>query len=41
MDKGNYNGLKLTEHCLKVTEMIIDKTARDIVNISDMQFEGR
>ena len=37
-DRGNYRGLKLTEHILKVIEHIIEDFIRNIVNIDDMQF---
>ena len=29
---------KLTEHCLKVIERLIEKLIHDIVEVSDMQF---
>ena len=38
LDRGNYRGLKLTEHVLKVVERIIEVIIRDIVNIDEMQF---
>ena len=38
LDRGNYRGLKLTEHILKVMERIIEDFIRNIVNIDDMQF---
>ena len=38
LDRGNYRGLKLTEHVLKVVECIIEVIIRDIVNIDEMQF---
>ena len=38
LDRGNYCGLKLTEHVLKVVERIIEVIIRDIVNIDEMQF---
>ena len=38
LDRGNYRGLKLTEHILKVMEHIIEDFIRNIVNIDDMQF---
>ena len=38
LERGNYRGLKLTEHVLKVLERIIDSFIRDIVDIDDMQF---
>ena len=38
IDRGNYRGLKLTEHVLKVVERIIEVIIRDVVNVDDMQF---
>ena len=38
LERGNYRGLKLTEHVLKVLERIIDCFIWDIVDIDDMQF---
>ena len=38
LDCGNYRGIKLLEHGLKVYERIIDKRLRQQVNIDDMQF---
>ena len=38
LDRGNYRGLKLTEHILKVMEHITEDFIRNIVNINDMQF---
>ena len=38
LDRGNYRGLKLTEHILKVIEHIIEDFIRNIVNIDDVQF---
>ena len=37
-DCGNYRGIKLTSHTLKIWERIIDKRIRKVVNISDEQF---
>ena len=39
IDRGNYRGLKLTEHVLKVVERILEDIIRDVVNVNDMQFE--
>ena len=39
IDKGNYRGLKLTEHVLKLVERIIEVIIRSIVNVDDMQFD--
>ena len=38
LDGGNYRGLKLTEHILKVIERIIEDLIRNIVEIDSMQF---
>ena len=38
LDIGNYWGLKLTEHILKVMERIIEDFIRNIVNFDDVQF---
>ena len=38
IDRGNYRGLKLTEHVLKVVERIIEVVIRDVANVDDMQF---
>ena len=38
IDRGNYRGLKLTKHVLKVVERIIEVIIRDVVNVDDMQF---
>ena len=38
LDRGNYRGLKLTEHILKVMERITEDFIRNIVNIDDIQF---
>ena len=40
LERGNYRGLKLTEHCMKVLERVVDKLIRDkiIVDINEMQF---
>ena len=38
LDRGNYRGLKLTEHVLKVLERIVDTVIREIVDIDGMQF---
>ena len=38
LDRGNYRGLKLTEHVLKVLERIADTIIRDMVDIDEMQF---
>ena len=37
-DRGNYRGLKLTDHGLNVVERIIEVIIRDVVNVDKMQF---
>ena len=37
-ERGNYRGLKLLEHAMKVFERVIEQKIRDIVHIDDMQF---
>ena len=37
-DRGNYKGLKLLEHPLKVSERVIEQHIRIVVNINEMQF---
>ena len=38
LDRGNYRGLKLTEHAMKILERIIDNVIREKVNIDECQF---
>ena len=38
MDCGNYRGIKLLEHGLKIMEKILDKRLREIIVIDKMQF---
>ncbi len=38
LDVGNYRGLKLLDHVMKVTERVTEKIIRDMVHIDDMQF---
>lgn len=38
LDCGNYRGIKLTEHVLKVLERILDNRLRNLVTISQKQF---
>ena len=38
LDRGNYRGLKLTEHVMKVLERIVDTAIREMINIDEMQF---
>ena len=38
LNRGNYRGLKLTEHVMKVMERIVDELIRELINIDGMQF---
>ena len=38
LERGNYRGLKLIEHAMKVFERVIEKLLRETVTISSMQF---
>ena len=38
LNRGNYRGLKLTEHVMKVMERIVDGTIRELIAIAEMQF---
>ena len=38
MDRGNYQGLKLTEHAMKILERIVNGLIRQVVSIDDSQF---
>ncbi|XP_048585335.1 uncharacterized protein LOC125568053 [Nematostella vectensis] len=38
LERGNYRGLKLTEHCLKIVERVLEKVGRSLVSIDEMQF---
>ena len=38
LERGNYCGLKLTEHVMKVLERIVDGLIRQVVSIDDSQF---
>ena len=38
LDRGNYRGLKLTEHVMKIIERIVDSLIRQLVSIDDSQF---
>ena len=38
MERGNYRGLKLLDHVLKVIERVVEKIMREQVDIDDMQF---
>ena len=35
---GNFRGLKLLDHLMKVFERVVEKYIREAVNIDDMQF---
>ena len=37
-DRGNYIGLKLLDHSMKVVERIIETIIRDRISIDNMQF---
>ena len=38
LSRGNYRGLKLTEHVMKVIERLVDRIIREIIVIDEMQF---
>ncbi|XP_035665616.1 uncharacterized protein LOC118408864, partial [Branchiostoma floridae] len=38
LDRGNYRGLKLTDHVMKLLERVLDSAIRKMVNIDDLQF---
>ena len=38
LNRGNYKGLKLTEHVMKVMERIVDGMIRDMIAMDEMQF---
>ena len=38
VERGNFRGLKLLDHLMKVFERVIEKYIREAVNIDDMQF---
>ena len=38
LNRGNYRGLKLTEHVMKVMERIVDGLIREMMTIDEMQF---
>ena len=38
LDRGNYRGLKLTEHVMKIRERIVDGLIREMIVIDEMQF---
>ena len=38
VERGNFRGLKLLDHLMKVFERVVEKYIREAVNIDDMQF---
>ena len=38
VERGNFRGLKLLDHLMKVFERVIEKYIREAINIDDMQF---
>ena len=38
LNRGNYRGLKLTEHVMKIMERVVDEMIREMVEIDEMQF---
>ena len=38
LDRGNYRGIKLTEHVMKILERIVDGLIRQVVSTDDSQF---
>ena len=38
VEHGNFRGLKLLDHLMKVFERVIEKYIREAINIDDMQF---
>ena len=41
LECGNYRGIKILEHSMKVLEKVLDKRLREIVDINEMQFGFR
>ena len=41
LDCGNYQGIKLLEHMLKVMERVLDQRLRELIEIDNMQFGFR
>ena len=37
-DRGNYRGLKLLEHSMKLFERVIEQHIRAVISMDDMQF---
>ena len=38
LERGSYLGLKLTEHCLKVIERVLERITCTVVEIDEIQF---
>ena len=38
LNRGNYRGLKLTEHLMNVMERIVDEVIREMIATDEMQF---
>ena len=38
LDRGNYRGLKLTDHVMKLVEHFLERRTRKMVDIDKMQF---
>ena len=41
LDCGNYRGIKLLEHMLRVMERVLDQRLRELIEIDNMQFGFR
>lgn len=39
MELGNFRGLKLLEHLMKVFERVMEKYIKEAVNVNEMQFD--
>ena len=38
LDRGNYRGLKLLDHIMKILERIVKQNIRELITLNDMQF---
>ena len=38
LDRGNYRGLKLTDHVMKLVEHVLERRIRKMVDIDEMKF---
>ena len=38
MDRGNYRGLKLTDHVMKLVEHVLERRIRKMVDIDEIRF---